>query len=226
MRFFETLKRKDVGSIGIGAMIVFIAMVLVAGIAASVLIQTSTTLESQAMATGSETTDEVSSGIAVFDILGYAASGSDISKLAIGVRPRAGSDGIDLSQVYVELSDTSKKVVLNYTTSYFNDSSGYDDIFSVSVFPDDPYPYGNVSNRDGSRFGILVVEDADNSLSSSTPVINRGDKVYLCINATGCFNDIAERTDVWGMVAPELGSPGMISFRTPASYTDNVIDLQ
>ena len=226
MRFFETLKRKDVGSIGIGAMIVFIAMVLVAGIAASVLIQTSTRLETQAMATGSETTDEVSSGIAVFDILGYAASGSDISKLAIGVRPRAGSDGIDLSQVYLELSDTSKKVVLNYTASYYNDSSGYDDIFTVDAFPDDPYPYGNVSNRDGSRFGILVVEDPDNSISSSTPVINRGDKVYLCVNATGCFNDIAERTDVWGMVAPELGSPGMISFRTPASYTDNVIDLQ
>ena len=226
MRFFETLKRKDVGSIGIGAMIVFIAMVLVAGIAASVLIQTSTRLETQAMATGSETTDEVSSGIAIFDVLGYAESNSDISKLAIGVRPRAGSDGIDLSQVYVELSDTSKKVVLNYTASYYNDSSGYDDIFTVDAFPDDPYPYGNVSNRDGSRFGILVVEDADNSLSSTTPVINRGDKVYLCINATGCFNDIGERTDVWGMVAPELGSPGMISFRTPASYTDNVIDLQ
>jgi len=226
MRFFETLKRKDVGSIGIGAMIVFIAMVLVAGIAASVLIQTSTRLETQAMATGSETTDEVSSGIAVFDILGYADSGSDISKIAIGVRPRAGSDGIDLSQVYLEISDTSKKVVLNYTASYYNDSSGYDDIFNVDAFPDDPYPYGNVSNRDGSRFGILVVEDPDNSISSSTPVINRGDKVYLCVNATGCFNDIAERTDVWGMVAPELGSPGMISFRTPASYTDNVIDLQ
>jgi len=42
---FETIKRKDIGSIGIGAMIVFIAMVLVAGIAASVLIQTSTKLE-------------------------------------------------------------------------------------------------------------------------------------------------------------------------------------
>ena len=50
-KLIKIFKKKDVGSIGIGAMIVFIAMVLVAGIAASVLIQTSTTLESQAMAT-------------------------------------------------------------------------------------------------------------------------------------------------------------------------------
>jgi flagellin FlaB len=75
-------------------------------------------------------------------------------------------------------------------------------------------------------FGILVVEDADNSLTESSPVLNRGDKVYIGINTTGCFNRIAERKDVWGMIAPEIGSPGMISFTTPASYTDNVIDLQ
>ena len=66
----EVLKRKDVGSIGIGAMIVFIAMVLVAGIAASVLVQTANKLEMQAMETGSETTAEVATGIRVVDIEG------------------------------------------------------------------------------------------------------------------------------------------------------------
>ena len=81
MKVIELLKKKDVGSIGIGAMIVFIAMVLVAGIAASVLIQTSTTLETQALATGSETTDEVSGGIAVFDVEGHVST--DIDGLAM-----------------------------------------------------------------------------------------------------------------------------------------------
>ena len=219
------LFNKDVGSIGIGAMIVFIAMVLVAGIAASVLIQTSTTLESQALATGRETTDEVASGIAVFDILGYADTGSsaDLSKLAIGIRPRAGSDGIDIGETYLELSDTTTKVILNYSTTWFSEPNGLDNIFSAAVFPD----HGDIADLDGSKYGVLVIEDADNSISSATAVvINRGDKIYLGINATAAFGDIAERTDMWGIIVPELGAPGVISFRTPASYTDDVMDLQ
>ena len=218
------LLNKDVGSIGIGAMIVFIAMVLVAGIAASVLIQTSTTLESQALATGRETTDEVASGVAVFDILGYADTGSsaDISKLAIGIRPRAGSDGIDIAETYIELSDTTTKVVMNYSTAWFSEPNGLDDIFGAAVFP----AYGDGS-ADGSQFGVLVIEDADNSITGATAVvINRGDKIYLGINGTATFSDISERTDMWGIIVPELGAPGVISFRTPASYTDDVMNLQ
>jgi len=218
----KIIKRKEVGSIGIGAMIVFIAMVLVAGIAASVLIQTSTKLESQAMSTGYQTTDEVSSGIAVYDIVGYADTSidGDLSKLAIMVRPRSGTDGIDLSETYVELADENKKVILNYTTTYYDDPDGLSDIFNASVFPDTP------GGLPASQFGLLVVEDADDSLKRATPVMNRGDKVYICINVTGTHNSIAERVEVFGFVVPELGSPGVIKFRTPASYSVDVFDLQ
>jgi len=66
----EILGKKDAGSIGIGAMIVFIAMILVAGVAASVLVQTSNTIQLQAMKTGRETTREISSGVQVFDVEG------------------------------------------------------------------------------------------------------------------------------------------------------------
>ena len=125
----KMLRKKDVGSIGIGAMIVFIAMVLVAGIAASVLIQTSTKLESQAMRTGQETTEEVSTGIAVFDIKGYAPDSGNIDNMTITVRPRAGSADIDLAEVFLELSNTDYKVIMTYDTAgsnNWNDSgTGY-----------------------------------------------------------------------------------------------------
>ena len=220
MRFFETLKRKDVGSIGIGAMIVFIAMVLVAGIAASVLIQTSTTLESQAMATGSETTDEVSGGIAVFDIEGHVATDDDIDGLAITVRVRAGSPDIDLNETMILLTDGSTKVLLRYDykdANHFNASVNASD---ASVFG---FKYTDLTNEE---FGILVLNDADSSCSRFTPVINTGDKVMLFIDADACFSEIGERTDVFGYIYPEHGSPGVISFRTPSSYSDTVYDLQ
>jgi len=212
-------------SIGIGAMVVFIALVLIAGMAASVIIQTSSHLESQTMSTGKDTTNEVSTGIAVYSIEGFAASNSDISKLAIMIRPRAGTDSIDISDCFIEISNTSKKIILNYSTSYFSKPTGLDDIFSAAVFPDDNFAYGNASNRDGSRFGILVLDDADGSVTQNNPLINRGDKICLCINATGCFNNIAERSTIWGMVIPVDGSPGVFKIQTPSTYADNVMEL-
>ena len=221
MKICEMLKKKDVGSIGIGAMIVFIAMVLVAGIAASVLIQTSTRLESQAMKTGQETTDEVATGIDVFDIVAYAATSGNIDKIAICVRARSGSADIDLNETFVEISDTAYKIVMCYTAagSDWNDSGdGITNIFAVSCFP-----------STANRFGLMILEDEDSSVSQYNPVINRGDKVLLCLDTSQAFSGtggIDERKTIWGMVVPETGSPGVISFRTPASYNDNVYDLQ
>ncbi|RLI11499.1 flagellin [Candidatus Bathyarchaeota archaeon] len=210
----KMMNRKDVGAIGIGAMIVFIAMVLVAGIAASVLIQTSSRLESQAMATGEQTTAEVATGIAVANVEGHVSSGS-IDKLAISVRPRAGSKDIDLSTVVLELSNSTTKCVLTYDNTQFASTPAAAGLFSTNTF-----------SLSAGEFGIIVLEDADSSCKSSTPVINRGDKVVLTVNATATFGGIGVRTDIWGRVVPEEGAPGMISFRTPASLTDTIYMLQ
>ena len=224
MRF---LRKKDFGDVGIGSMIVFIAMVLVAGIAASVLIQTAGKLESQAMATGQETIGEVSTGLAVYDVEGYCSAVTEnISKLAITVRPRAGSADIDMNQVFVEISDTDYKIILRYVDATANNyadndgADGFDDIFGTSVFP-----------AVADEYGILVLEDADGSCSESNPVINAGDKIILTIDTSVCFNisgslGIVERTNVWGSVVPEQGSPGVIAFTAPSTFNNVVMDLQ
>ena len=211
------LKHKDVGSIGIGAMIVFIAMVLVAGIAASVLIQTSTKLETQAMQSGQETIAEVAGGVAIEQILGHKNSGeAKIDYIAIQVRPRAGSTAIDLSELVVEISDTSEKNLLSYHSGIFTDSDGVNGrLFTATFFSDQ-----------AQVFTVIVVEDADDSIASGTPVINHGDHVMLAVNVSSCFNSLDPRDDVFGLVIPEEGSPGVISFTCPQTFNVPVIELQ
>ena len=209
-------------SIGIGSMVLFIAMVLVAGIAASVIIQTMNSMEQQAMKTGQETTEEVSKGITVVGIEGYAPANGNIDNITITVRTRAGSADINLAEVFIELSNTDYKVIMTYDTAgsnNWNDSiTGVEDVFSVDCFP-----------VAASRFGILVYEDADGSCTETNPVINRGDKVLLCIDTTQSFNasdGINERTDIWGTVCPVQGSPGVIAFTTPSINDNNMYVLQ
>jgi len=211
----KVVKSNNFASIGIGGLIIFISIVLIAGIAASILVQTSSTIESQAASTGSKTKSEVSAGLSVYSVEGYAATGEDISKIAIMIRPLAGTEEIGILSSYLELSDTNKKVIFNYSDSYYSNPDGLRNLFNANVFPDE-----------GSQFGIIVVEDQDNSISRLNPVINRGDKLYLCINTTASFNNISKNTDVWGRVVPEIGNVGVISFRTPYSFVDNVLELQ
>ena len=211
------LKEKDIGSIGIGAMIVFIAMVLVAGIAASVLIQTSTQLEAQAMTTGRETTKEVSSGLSVVNIEGYNVSGY-IVRIAVIVRPRAGSADIDLAEAVIEISDSVTKNFLTYDDATYTDT----DFIDGDLFTEDNY------TSDAIHFSIIVLEDADDSCSGAgSAVINSGDYVILGINTSLCFPPgLSPRADIWGTVIPEIGSPGVISFKCPASFTEDVQELQ
>jgi len=209
------LKENDIAAIGIGLMIVFIAMVLVAGIAASVLVQTSTTLEMQALKTGKQTIEEVASGIYVEGIEGSNTSGS-LTLLAVEIKPRSGSPDIDLSQTVVEISDSDIKYVLEYDSTTFTDSNQTSgNLFTSSFYP---------SSSATTKFGLIVLQDADDSCSSSSPIINFGDHVVVTIG--NAFSGIAPRTDVFGQVISEGGAPGIIGFRTPESYTDAIVELQ
>jgi flagellin FlaB len=214
-KIINKIKNKDIGDMGIGALIVFIAMILVAGIAASVLIQTSTSLQTQVLATGTETTYAASSGILVEGAEGYNASGTGaISLLGIEIRARAGSPDIDLRTTIIELSNSSNKFILEYNSSVFTLSADVGaDIFGCD------FPTDNTTD-----YGVIVLQDEDGSCTSDTPVINFGDHVILAVGDV--FSGLGSRQDVFGFVLPEQGSPGIIDFRTPEAFFDAIIDLQ
>jgi len=205
-------------AIGIGAMIVFISMVLVAGIAASILVQTSTQLEMQALKSGQETIAEASTGLTVKGIEGFNDSGI-IKKLAIEVSPKAGSPDIDLNNTIIEITDGSEKHVLDFggSAQHVNASSINGDIEANGKF------------GSATTFGITVLQDADESCTSSTPIIGYGDHIILGVDTSAIFttdSGLPPRTDVDGIVIIEEGAPGILGFTTPSSYVDDIIELQ
>ncbi len=200
-------------AIGIGVLIIFIAMVLVAGIAASVLVQTSEQLEMQALRTGQQTIDEVSSGLKVEAIGGYHLSGF-IDKIAIEIAPKSGSPDIDVGNVVLEIADSTAKYVLRYTNNFTNQSDINGDLF------------GNGDFGDETSFGVIVLQDADESCSQKNPVINYGDHIILAIDSHSLFDGLSPRTEVFGLVICEQGSAGIIGFTSPSSFSEAVISLQ
>ncbi|MBT6971472.1 MAG: hypothetical protein HOA04_00030 [Euryarchaeota archaeon] len=62
---YKQIRDEDSASIGIGAMIVFIALILVAAVASAVIIQTAENLQQNAQATGDDTQSEIAGKVQV-----------------------------------------------------------------------------------------------------------------------------------------------------------------
>jgi len=131
------LNTENRGQVGIGTLIVFIAMVLVAAIAAGVLINTAGLLQAQAQQTGQETTAEVSDVIQVGKVVGYEykedlndntlADNGEIEVINASFRLAAGSDAINLSRASYTLATDENASVVN-GNNYTNNAISYETV--------------------------------------------------------------------------------------------------
>jgi len=201
------LKDNERGDIGVGTLIIFIAMVLVAAVAATVLIYTTGALQQKATKTSKEATQQISSNIVVEQVLGDRSEdvngvlNQSINDLLVRLKPDVGTTSIDLRQVIVTVMDSTKRFDLNYSSEEINGS-------------------GNETNI--TQYTAIAVRDEDSSFSNTTPVLNSGDLIEIQISSNAIQGiSLAPRKTFWLSLNQELGQAVNLEIATPNSFGVN-----
>jgi len=228
----KNIKKDKEAVVGIGTLIIFIAMVLVAAVAATVIIQTSDTLQNRAYAVGKQTIHEVSSGIKIVDITGYTDSDkTHIEYLAISITPRAGSYDLDLNEtlVYIEYDNLT---VLSLAYQNFTDegrlyNGRQNGSIAKEVSPNGIFNTLNLSCLTSTNYGVIVIRDADNSIVNSFG-LGTNDLCLILINLSAAFPEthgLEPGEQFSGRLVPAEGAPGIFVVSAPNAFHHRVVDL-
>jgi len=180
----------DRGQVGIGTLIVFIAMVLVAAIAAGVLVNTAGFLQATAEDAGQESVDKVTNRLDVVSQHGLvtdAGSSKTIDSLNLTVRLAAGSGAVSLEDTtikYVSDSEAKNLVYEDATNSAGDELDG-----NLTQYDDS---HNGDEGLNSTEYTAVALDDSDDS---SFPVLNgQADRFELIINAS-----VVEGTDSTGL---------------------------
>jgi len=158
------------GQVGIGTLIVFIAMVLVAAIAAGVLINTAGFLQTQAEATGQESTSQVSDRLQVVSTSGEVntANYDEIQALNFVVALAPGSSPVDLQQTTAEFVGQGGQVTFDL------DETGVTEVTTNNIIGTDS---GHVLTDNSDRVNVNV--DLSSQTDINYGVLSEGERLTV-----------------------------------------------
>ncbi|WP_417750611.1 archaellin/type IV pilin N-terminal domain-containing protein [Salinibaculum marinum] len=169
--------KRDRGQVGIGTLIVFIAMVLVAAIAAGVLINTAGFLQSSAEDTGQgaseQTTNRLTVASSVTGLVNNSSSpNAAVGKINMNVKRAQGAEDIDLSDTTIQFVGPNGVADLIYNSS-LDGGGGY------------------------ANFTVEKVQDDGKSLTTGDPVLNDATdqaKIIIDLNSSGSVDAMGNMT--------------------------------
>jgi archaeal flagellin FlaB len=190
------------GMMGIGALIIFIAIILIAAVAASVLITTGGSLQQKALITGSQTEESIASGIEAMTVVGSDASSNSstphaVTDFKIMVRLQSGSQGINLNNTIITVDTETESRSMTYGNNLSADTP-----VATTV-----------------TYAIYYVQKGANN---EPGYLNRGDVGKILFHLSP---EIGENQLVRIKMIPRVGTYTQIEFYTPDSMTQQSVAL-
>ncbi len=177
------------GEMGVGTLIIFISLLLVAAVAAGVLIQTAGSLQQRALSTGSQATSQISTNAVVLEVSAVDGTNQNIENFSMIMKLAPGSDSIKLGDSTLTLN------TVNTTTTYI-----YDNASST--------PSVNATDQNGT----FVVTYLQQGANHQNGVMVRGDVVEMQFLAP---SSIGEGAYVRLNFIPKIGTSTRVIFDTP-----------
>ncbi len=218
------LAKDEGGDFGIGTMIIFIAMIVVAVVAATVLIETQSKLRSSAEATGNEAITQVSSGVNLKSVVGdredttflggmldtssfnlmgrgnpLSRESSMFQRLNLLLELRAGSVPINLDKTVIRVATKAK--VVDYSGQ---PSEGAEVRQFVEVAP---------------------VRDPEGSIARNKVLNRMGDMASVTLDISDLGIGPGETFSI--SIIPDVGGmPTTVSVRTPLTFAESAVQIQ
>ncbi len=201
------------GEFGIGSLIIFIAMVIVAAVTATLLINTAYQLQQQAQETSQEALQDVSTGVKIISMGGYrynatwgttAPYRNTIDWITIKITPIAGSPPVNISALVIMVSD-----------GYLSTSLVYSPTLTFSPTTSPPPSSAGV-------FGAQMIRDMP---PESKGTLTQGDIAELYFNATAAGLNLEPQTQLTIRIVPKHGVPAVEMINTPSPYLSRYVEL-
>ena len=171
MKRNNEIKNDEIGSIGIGAMIVFIALILVAAVASAVIIQTGEKLQQNAQQTGSDTQQEISGKISVNSIFVF----DDAASYLLYFETAPGSEILDETTTDFQMTCETTGGVYQYVSGTFTAATDVDDVGGAAV--------GNNDLQPGITYALIMNAAPGDDCSATSVGVNG--EVTLWIHVEG-----------------------------------------
>ena len=187
---------KKKAEMGIGTLIIFIALLLVAAVAAGVLIQTAGSLQERALTTGDQAKGQISTNVRVMEVSATDGSDGTLEHVEEIMKLSPGSDAIKLEQTLLTMNTFDRTATLTYkgTDGTFENDMA-DGFYTLSE-----ETLGNVSNTsnttlsedydlDGTADEVGI--DGSGNLVFYFSSTEAGSYTVTDFNCTGAAHDVS-----------------------------------